>query len=897
MKTIALLVAFASLAGPARLQAQEAERDGVPLLIQQLERAVQAADRDAYLGLLSKSADPRRAEDFVRTHLIPGATRVVIHERDRAPLEGTLPGNGYQVVAEMFAEYGARARVATWRIDVKRVGETADEWRVADIEQLASIETLYRLSLNPAKQYDAHDLTIRAEDLAITMAEGSVFVADTDQGATGLVLLGRGKMTFHPAPDTERGQVKLFAGSETLVTAFSAAYIRMNPSDVQQHLPADRLSPRAVDPHELRRADEVFKEESPKSFVLELGDLTRDNWSILPSPGDFLAEVRTRRFDTLTYARSAADAEDITVFDRRRHKNIALYPSQQKVASRGRFYNEDDLAEYDILEYDVDVSVQPERQWIDGVVKLTLRVKTAMLSTLSLKLADPLVVRSVTSTRFGRLLTLRVRNQNSIVVNLPSTVVKDTDIDLTIAYGGRVEPQAADRETLQVRGSRLQEEGPIVPPEPSYLYSSRTYWYPQGGVSDYATARIRLSVPATLDCVASGDLEPGAPVLVPAGQGDSTQPRKIYVFATAQPVRYLAFVISRFIRAETATIALADPPAPRPGDPPLTGVTYETLNLSVEANPRQAQRAHQLGERAVDVAQYYSSVVGDYPYPSFTVALIESDLPGGHSPGYFAALNQPLPTSPLQWRSDPAAFVNFPDFFIAHELAHQWWGQAVGWRNYHEQWLSEGFAQYFAALYARHERGDDVFAGVMRQMRRWAMDNSDQGPVYLGYRIGHIRSESRTFRAVVYNKSAAVLAMLHGLVGDEAFFNGVRRFYRTWRFKKAGTEDFRAAMEAEAHLPLDRFFERWIYGSTLPKIRLSYRVESGPSPEALLRIEQLGELFDFPVTVTLQYVNRAPVDLVIPVRDKVVERRVPLVAVLRSAEIRTDNGLLAEIVK
>src|SRR5438128_4102662 len=120
-------------------------------------------------------------------------------------------------------------------------------------------------------------------------------------------------------------------------------------------------------------------------------------------------------------------------------------------------------------------------------------------------------------------------------------------------------------------------------------------------------------------------------------------------------------------------------------------------------------------------------------------------------------------------------------------------------------------------MYAQRQRGDDVFASVLRQMRKWGMDQTDQGPIYLGYRLGHIRGEPRVFSALVYNKSAAVLHMLRRLVGDDMFFRGLRRFYRASRFRKVGTEDFRAAMEAEAKLPLDRFFERWIYGSTLPK--------------------------------------------------------------------------------
>jgi hypothetical protein len=147
----------------------------------------------------------------------------------------------------------------------------------------------------------------------------------------------------------------------------------------------------------------VFREESGKSFVIDLGDLSRDPWSLLPGPTDFLAEIKTRRYDTITYARSAQEAEDITVFDRKRHRNIALYASKQKLATRGRFYNEDDLVDYDVIDYDIDVASIPERQWIEGRTRIYLKTRSYLLNTITLKLADSLVVQSVVSNEFGRL--------------------------------------------------------------------------------------------------------------------------------------------------------------------------------------------------------------------------------------------------------------------------------------------------------------------------------------------------------------------------------------------------------------------------------------------------------------------------------------------------------------
>jgi aminopeptidase N len=177
---------------------------------------------------------------------------------------------------------------------------------------------------------------------------------------------------------------------------------------------------------------------------------------------------------------------------------------------------------------------------------------------------------------------------------------------------------------------------------------------------------------------------------------------------------------------------------------------------------------------------------------------------------------------------------------------------------------------------------------VLRQFRRWAMDQSDQGAVYLGYRGGHIKSDSRVFRALVYNKGAAVLHMLRRTIGDDAFFRGVKRYYADNRYRKAGTEDLQRAMEAEFGGSLERFFERWIFSSALPRVRYATAVEG---QEVVVRFEQIGEVFDVPVTVTLQYGDKST-DSVVVLSQATTEARIPIAGSLRNVEINADNAAL-----
>jgi hypothetical protein len=701
---------------------------------------------------------------------------------------------------------------------------------------------------------------------------------ESEVGTTGMILFGRGVMRFTPTPVTERGQLRIFAGSETLNTTFEAAYVRVHPSEYSTRVSWTSLVAARPAPRQLRRAQEMLTSEGQNSYSLDLRDLSGEPWYLLPQPGELLAEVQTRRHGDLTYSRSITQAEDVTLFDRDRRRTISLYTSAERAAILNRAFADEDYRDYDVLDYNIEATVSPDREFIDGRARLRLKVRAPVLSALTLRLADSLSVAAIASPDYGRLLHLRIRNQNSVIVNLPVPLERDMEMTLIVAYSGRVEPQLVEDEAAQ--GGDAADD-PLISAEPNFLLSNRSYWYPQNPITDYATATLRITVPEGFACVATGRPRGSAEVtlrdLLTLTEGTA------YVFTASNPLRYLALVVSRFVRVADSTIDLGDREDTR---------TPQSIEIKVEANPRQQGRGRALMGDVEGILRFYAGLVGDAPYGSATVALVEHELPGGHSPGYFAVLNSPLPGARTTWLNDPAAFSGFPEFFLAHELAHQWWGQAVGWRNYHEQWLSEGFAQYFAALYARHARGDRVFNDMLRQFRRWSLSESDEGPVYLGYRLGHIKARPRVFRALVYNKGAAVLHMLRRLVGDETFFSAIRRFYVEQKFQKAGTDDLRRAFEEEASRPLDRFFDRWIYEAGIPRVRYARTVSPGA---VSVRFEQEGELvFDIPVTVTVTYTNGRTQDFIVPVTERVVEWTMPTGGQVRQVEINRDQAAIAE---
>lgn len=857
-----VLMTAASLPVAARpLQA-----DATTQLLTEITATLEHADVEAFRALGTPQLSITSTLVFLRM-AEAGPSRVVLRERQRDRAGATT-----RTVVELFASHAQAGRLATWEITSRSSVTRPERDELLSVAELGAVDGLTRLVLDSATAYAVLNFTFTAPDATVRMTRGIAFLADSGTGHTAVVLHGDGLLTFSPPVPAEQAQLRLFSGRDILTTRFSDAFIRMPPGALEGAMAAGAL--RAMPPAsgDAARATTLFADRAPRTFTLNLGDLTTEAWSLDPPAGSAVIEFRTPAFGWLTYTRTPGDIEDVALFDRTRRRQISLY------ASSG---NHDGGAPrepgYDVRHYDVDVRIEPARAFVTARTALTVRFTRPPVTGLTLRLAESLIVSSVSSPQLGRLLAMRVVGQDQLLVSLPSVLALDSDVRIDVVYAGRLESQVLDREALAIEAQQQDDaNAPLLPPTARFVYSTRRAWYPQTPGADYATATLRVTTPDDLSVVASGtrDSAPGAAgsVLAPPASGTWRTTR----FDATRPVRYLACVISRWLPVGVATAAI-------PGTP------EGSVAVDALATAPQAKASADLAAQAARILTFYATEVGDAPYPTFTAASIDDDLPGGHSPAYFALVQQPRPSSFLSWRDDPVAFDQVPDFVLAHEIAHQWWGQAVGYTSYHDQWLSEGLAQYFALRYITATRSPGVTRGVMARMRRSVNGLEGEGPISLGYRLGHVRGMPRVFRAVLYNKSALVLDMLRRTIGDAAFDTGLRSFYAAARYRAATTNELCAAFERASGQSLERFFDRWIRGATLPRLRVSWHQSQ---PRTLtVRIEQMGDVFDLPVPIVIDYADGRSESVDVLAREPVNETRIPLQSPIRRVHVDRELTL------
>ena len=208
-------------------------------------------------------------------------------------------------------------------------------------------------------------------------------------------------------------------------------------------------------------------------------------------------------------------------------------------------------------------------------------------------------------------------------------------------------------------------------------------------------------------------------------------------------------------------------------------------------------------------------------------------------------------------------FTGFVQEVTPHEVAHQWFGHSVNWASYHDQWLSEGFADFAAGLFLQHAVGpkwQKDYTDYWERNRKRLLDKNqfgispnDAGPVWLGLRVNSPRSPN-AYQGVAYSKGAFVLGMLRSLMRadqgengdpDKAFIDMMHDFMESHRDTPASTESFKTI--AEKHMTkqmdlqrngrLDWFFDEWVYGTQVPRYTFKYEVQPGTGNNTDVRLE------------------------------------------------------------
>ncbi len=190
---------------------------------------------------------------------------------------------------------------------------------------------------------------------------------------------------------------------------------------------------------------------------------------------------------------------------------------------------------------------------------------------------------------------------------------------------------------------------------------------------------------------------------------------------------------------------------------------------------------------------------------------------------------------------------------LAHEIAHQWFGNSATEADWSQLWLSEGFATYFSALYLEHAYGRDTLNAVLNQ-------NEKQIFRYAALHPNSTVIDSTTTNLIdllnpnSYQKGGWVLHMLRHEVGDDAFWRGIRDYYATYRNANARTSDFQVIMEKASGKKLDWFFRQWLYQPGFPELVWESRYDAGKRQLVLdvRQIQQSGALFTLPLVFSIR---------------------------------------------
>jgi aminopeptidase N len=439
--------------------------------------------------------------------------------------------------------------------------------------------------------------------------------------------------------------------------------------------------------------------------------------------------------------------------------------------------------ELDVLEYDIRLAIGAERDEISAETEIVFAARGAGVREVALDFAG-LTVEAVTEN--GRPAKYE-RRDGRLVVTLNNTYPPLASFRIAVRYHG------APADGLYFKRNKFGDRTVFADNWPDRA----RHWFPSiDHPYDKAKVEFFVTAPARYDVVANGRL------IETTTRPDGTRLTH-WREDVPVPVYCMVFGATEFSVIDAGGL----------GGTRVLHYLY----------PKDRERGLVDHGRALRMLEFYTNLVGPYPYEK--LALVQSST-------RFGGMEN---ASTIFFDENAYDGSGSLEGTVAHEIAHQWFGDSVTGADWHHLWLSEGFATYFGALFFERADGRDKFVRIMLTEKERYMGEAES--VARPIHDPEVKDLFKLLNRNNYQKGAWVLHMLRRVVGDEKFFAGVADYYRTYRDSNALTEDFRRVMERHAGRPLDWFFRQWIYEPGFPAYDAAWSWDE-PSKRLRLRVKQ-----------------------------------------------------------
>ncbi len=734
--------------------------------------------------------------------------------------------------------------------------------------QLGPAEALYlqlrSVGLDKSRVYRLRDVTLDRSALHITLDDGTIaFTQDVGGHVTGAFFEGEGEILLTPPDRTERASMALFTNEAILEESFASVYLRFNDNTFVELQPY--LKPTENSADFVSKWDNTARSLAEGDALRLLMTFSRD----LPVAGQTTRRNDEDRTDQMLHARvqgrklgsfdanfDSTAVEPVCAGQLKTINGVNYYDlwtsftvPRPQAGSKGDSQQDSSSGNPDVVsitDYKIQTRVTPPTR-IESEAILRVAVQHGGDRALLFELSRSLRITSVQAD--GQPVEfihnpaiegtqLAHRGNDFVAVVFPGPLLKGQTIDLRFTYAGDV----------------LSEAGPGL------LYvGARGTWYPNRGLV-MANFDLHFQYPADWTLIATGKIT-GETTREASSeqpkQRDSQAGEQSNRWVSERPIPVAGFNLGKYQRGSAragsvvvdayATSSLERYFAKPSSNTPIPGGTSEVPQRVVQFpnGPSPARNAQSVAESSAAAVEFFSRHFGPYPFSSLAL----TQIPGAESQGWPGLIF----LSSLAFLSrDEISQLHMPDVdkailkqVIAHETAHQWWGDSVSWTGYRDQWWVEALANY-SSLMLLETQNPAQFHAILEKYRSDLLvpgesgkPLTDDGPVSLGVRLSCSEFPSG-YTAISYGRGTWLFHMLRGMLrdaehnekteptSDEPFLRALRRLRDRYDGRAIGTRDLLAVFEEElppsmrfeGRRSLDWFFNGWINGVAIPRYDL-----------------------------------------------------------------------------